>query len=235
MKFDQQHPLILPKGHYITTLIIECIHKENLHTSRQLLLPFVRQKLCIPNASNALRNVTQKYVACFRIKAAILKQMMSQLPEVRVKHSKPFANSGVDYSGPFYVKQFGKRSKILVKCYAALFICLSTKAIHLELVSELSTEAYIASIRSFIPRRLLCNNIYSDNGTNSVGAENELKKIIFAKGATDSISSFAGQQGINFHFIPPCCPHMGGIWETGVELMKFHLDLVVGNAKLNFE
>jgi hypothetical protein len=73
----------------------------------------------------------------------------------------------------------------------------------LELVSELSTEAYIASIRSFIPRRLLCNNIYSDNGTNSVGAENELKKIIFAKGATDSISSFAGQQAINFHFIPP--------------------------------
>jgi len=71
---------------------------------------------------------------------------MGQLPEVRVKPSKPFTNSRVDYYGPFYVKQGGKRSRKTVKYYVALFVCLSTKAIHLELVSELSTEAYIASL-----------------------------------------------------------------------------------------
>jgi hypothetical protein len=138
---------------------------------------------------------------------------MGQLPEVRVKPSKPFANSGVDYSGPFYIKQGGKRSKTIVKCYIALFICLSTKAIHLELVSELSTEAYIASLRRFIARRGLCNNIYSDNGTNFVGAEKELKKIIAEEESTKRISNFAAQQEINFHFIPPSSPHMGGIWK----------------------
>jgi hypothetical protein len=79
----------------------------------------------------------------------------------------------------------------MAKCYVALFVCLSTKAIHLELVSELSAEAYIASLQCFIARRGLCKNIYSDNGTNFVGAEKKLKKIIFEKESTERISSFA--------------------------------------------
>ena len=116
-----------------------------------------------------------------------------------------------------------------------MFICLSTKAIHLELVSELSTKVYIASLRRFIARRGLCNNSYSDNGTNFVGTEKELKKNISEEESTECISNFAVQQGINFHFIPPCSPHMGGIWEAGVKSMKFHLRRVVGNAKLTFE
>jgi hypothetical protein len=84
----------------------------------------------------------------------------------------------------------------------------------LELVSELSTEAYIASLRRFIARQGLCNNTYSDSGTNFLGAEKELKKIISEEESTKRISNFAAQQGINFHFIPPGSPHMGGIWEV---------------------
>jgi hypothetical protein len=80
----------------------------------------------------------------------------------------------------------------------------------------------------------LHNNIYSDNSTNSVGAEKELKTLFFKK-STERISSFPIQQGINFHFIPPCSPHMGGIWEVGVKSTKFNLRWVVGNAKLTFE
>ena len=232
--FDQQHPLILPKGHHITSLIIEDTHKNNLHASGQLLLSIIRQKFWIPDARNVLKKTTKKCVTC-RIKATTATQLMGQLPQVWVKPSKPFANSGVDYSGPFYIKQGGTRSKTLVKCYIALFICLATKAIHLELVTELSTEAYIASLRRFIAKRGLCDNIYSDNGTNFVGAEKELKEIIFERKSAERISNFATQQGINFHFIPPPSPHMGGIWEAGVKSMKFHLRQVVGNAKSNYE
>ena len=87
----------------------------------------------------------------------------------------------------------------------------------------MSTEAYIASLRRFVARRGLCNNICSDNGTNFVGAEKELKKVISEEESTERISNFAVQQGINFHFIPPCSPHMGGIWEAGVKSVKFHL------------
>jgi len=106
--FDQQHPMILPKGHHITTLIAEDIHKKNLHASGQLFLSLIRQKFWIPDARNVSRKITQKCLTCFRLKATTSTQLMGQLPEARVKTSKSFTNSGVDYSGPFCVKQGGK-------------------------------------------------------------------------------------------------------------------------------
>ena len=129
LTLDQRHPIILPRSHFITTLIIEDTHKENMHASGQLLLSLIRQKYWIPGARNVLKKVTQKCVHCLRLKATTATQLMGQLPEVRVRPSKPFTNTGVDYSGPFYIKQGSKRSKTLNKCYVALFVCLSTKAI----------------------------------------------------------------------------------------------------------
>jgi len=131
LTFDLQHPLILPKGHHITSLIIEYTHKKNLYASGQLLLSLIRQKFWIPDARNVLKKTIQKYLTFFRNTATTATQLMGQLPQVRVKPSKPFANTGVDYSEPFYIKQGDKRSKTLVKCYVALFICLATKSIHL--------------------------------------------------------------------------------------------------------
>jgi hypothetical protein len=92
---DQQHPLILPKGHHITALIIEDIHKKNLHASAQLLLSLIRQKFWIPDARNVLKKITQKCLTCFRIKATTATQLMGQLPQARVKTSKPFNSNGV--------------------------------------------------------------------------------------------------------------------------------------------
>ena len=227
LMFAQQHPMILTKGHHITTLIVEDIHKKNLHASGQLL-SLIRQKVWIPDARNVLRKITQKCLTC-------LTKLMGQLPEAQVKTSKPFTNSGVGYSGSFYVKQGGKQSRTAAKFCVALFVCLSTEAVHLELVSELSTEAYLAFPRRFTVRRGLRTNSYSDNGANFVRAEKELKTIVSEKESTEHISSFVTQQGINFHFIPPCTPHVGGIWEAGVKLMKFKLHTVVGNAKLTSE
>ena len=97
LTFDQRHPLILPKVHHITTLIIEDIHKKNLHVSGQLLLLLLlylfRHTFRIPDARNALRKIIQKYLPCFRLKAITSTQLMGQLPEVRVKPAKPFTNS----------------------------------------------------------------------------------------------------------------------------------------------
>jgi len=148
--------------------------------------------------------------------------------------TRPFTNTGLDYVGPFHVKQGGQRSKITTKGYIALFICLSTRAIHLELVPDLSTEAYIAALHRFVSRRGLCNNIYSDNGTNFIGAEKEIRRMIVDTEFADSIVNYASQQGIKFHFVPPSSPHMGGLWEAGVKSMKYHLRRVVGKATFTF-
>lgn len=234
LSFDQQHPLILPKGHHITTLIIKDMHYKNAHARGQLLLSLLRQQYWIPDGRNVVKKVLHNCLTCFRLNSTTASQLMGQLPQERVTPTRAFTNSGVDYAGPFHIKQGGHRSKTTVKSYIALFICLSTKAIHLELVPDLSTEAYIAALRRFIARRGICTNLYSDNGTNFVGAEKEIKKIIRETKFVESISNYANYHGIKFHFVPPGSPHMGGLWEAGVKSMKYHLRRVVGKATLTF-
>jgi ribose/xylose/arabinose/galactoside ABC-type transport system permease subunit len=100
---------------------------------------------------------------------------MGQLPLARVTVARPFINAGIDYVDSFEIKSSNTRSKTTTKCYVALFICMATKAIHVELVSKLTSEAFIAALKRFIATRGLIVYLYSDNGTNFVGANRELK------------------------------------------------------------
>lgn len=125
-----------------------------------------------------------------------------------------------------------------MKCYIALFICLATKSIHLEIVSELTTKAFIAALDRFMSRRGLSANIFSDHGTNFVGARNELKELqdFLQNSATQSeITSHLLKQEISWHFIPPRAPEHGGLWEAGVKSAKYHLNRITQNANLTFE
>lgn len=102
--------------------------------------------------------------------------MMGSLPKHRITTNRPVLNSGVDYAGPIYTKNKG-RGKTCFKSYIALFICLATKAIHLEVVSDLTSQGFLAAFRRFVNRRGYCQNLYSDNGTNMVGAKRKLDAI----------------------------------------------------------
>jgi hypothetical protein len=99
---------------------------------------------------------------------------MGDLPAARITESRPFSNVGIDYCGPFFIKERKDRNRHKIKMYIAIFVCLAVKAVHIELVSDLTSEAFIAALRRFIVRRGFCLTIYSDNGTNFVGANNEL-------------------------------------------------------------
>jgi hypothetical protein len=127
---------------------------------------------------------------------------------------------------------------VIIKAYVCVFISLSIRAVHLELVSNLTTEAFIACLRRFISRRGKPTLIWSDNGTNFVGASNELKeldKFLRSQKAHDEISSFCSVQNIQWQFIPAHAPHFGGLWEAAVKSFKSHLRRVVGDVKLTFE
>lgn len=102
---------------------------------------------------------------------------MGDLPEARIIESCPFTNVRIDYSGPFYIKERRDRNRRKVKIYVTIFVCLTTKAAYIELVSDLTTDAFIATLRRFISQRGYCATIHSENGTNFVGANNELKKL----------------------------------------------------------
>ncbi|XP_074033764.1 uncharacterized protein [Leptinotarsa decemlineata] len=158
---------------------------------------------------------------------------MANLPPSRMTPSRPFSISGVDYAGPFQLRDRKGRNFKTFKAYIALFVCFSTKALHLEVVSDLTSECFLACLRRFMSRRGKCSEIYSDNGTTFVGANNEIK--LFFDSYKKNITEHLTTEGIQWHFITPNAPHFGGIWEAGVKSTKYHLKRVMGNASLNFE
>ncbi|XP_076656367.1 uncharacterized protein LOC143361012 [Halictus rubicundus] len=111
-------------------------------------------------------------------------------------------------------------------------------AIHLELVSELSTEAFIATLRRFFSRRGYASTIYSDNGTNFVGAKNKLDEIqafLRSEQHKKPINSYLNSNGISCHFSPPRTPHFGGLWEAAVKTFKHHMYRTIGDTLFSFE
>ncbi|XP_046608569.1 uncharacterized protein LOC124299393 [Neodiprion virginianus] len=163
---------------------------------------------------------------------------MGQLSKDRVTEARPFCNVGVDYCGPFYTKEKRFRNRARVKIYVAVFVCLVVKAVHLEVVSDMTSEGFIAALRRFVARRGKPSIISSDNGSNFVGAKTEIEDIQRLLGSNEhniKVHNFLLTKEIKWKFIPPSSPHFGGIWEAAVKSFKHHLRRILGNILLCFE
>lgn len=161
---------------------------------------------------------------------------MGELPPCRVTStSRAFIHTGVDYAGPVLVRLSSGRGRKSHKAYIALFICMTTKAIHLEVVSDYTTSAFIAAYHRFVSRRGSPTTIYSDNGTTFQGADRELTASYQdAIRQPDFVNQLA-TEGVAWHFLPPAAPHFGGLWEAAVRSVKHHLRRCVGPRCLTFE
>lgn len=125
-----------------------------------------------------------------------------------------------------------------MKAYIAVFVCLCTKAVHLELVSDLSTAAFLNALKRLCARRGKPQHIYSDNGTNFVGAARILdkqRKEALQHYISDDVITNMSEEGIEWHFNAPSWPTAGGLWEAAVKSLKHHLKRVLGDQKLTFE
>ena len=158
--------------------------------------------------------------------------MMADLPSMRVQPHRPFSHVGMDYGGPFIVKEHRRRQSRTIKVYLALFVCMSVKAVHLEIVSDLTTDAFLAALDRFVSRRGIPSNVYSDCGTNYVGAARQLRTLFRDAKVQQRISAHLS---CTWHFNPPAAPHFGGIWEAGIKSAKFHLKHAIGNQILTYE
>lgn len=231
---NQKHQIILPKKNIFTRLLIEYFHNKCLHGGVQVTLVAIRQLYWIISGKNEVRNIIRKCLTCLKSQNQTCKQLMGQLPEERITQARVFQRVGLDFAGPVRTKPNLKRSKVILKSYIALFICLATKAVHLELVSDLSTQAFLACLRRFIGRRGKPSDIFSDNATNFHGAKNFIDSQ-FNICASEPIQNFVSEECIKWHFIPPNTPHFGGLWEGNIKSMKNHLVKVSNSALLNFE
>lgn len=238
LSYDKLHPMILPKSSHITTLLIQREHVRLLHAGAKLVLSSLSQKFWIVSAAREVKKVIHQCIRCARLKADSAKQLMGSLPSERVTSTRPFQHVGVDFCGPFHVKVSRLRNPLITKGYVALFVCFASKAIHLELVSNLTSEAFLACLQRFVSRRGLPTKIFCDNAQTFKGAANELKdlyNLFNSKTHFDNVNRFASNHLIQFSFIPSYSPEFGGLWEAGVKSFKTHFKRVVGNIKLTYE
>ncbi|XP_055615326.1 uncharacterized protein LOC129761617 [Toxorhynchites rutilus septentrionalis] len=202
-----------------------------------MTLATIRREFWPINGTKLANNVCRKCPKCFRISPTPITQPVGQLPKTRTIPSRPFSITGVDYCGPVYLKPTHRRATSR-KAYIAVFVCFSTKAVHLELVCDLTTEAFVAALRRFVARRGLPMEVHSDNGTNFVGAKNilnELYNTMNSKKHLDTVTHECSSRGITWNFIPPRTPNFGGLWEAAVKTAKTSLTKTIGTTQLSFE
>lgn len=233
LSYEETHPIILPRSHKLSKLIVKDAHLKTLHGGHQATLSYLRAQYWIINVKNTIRQSIHECIICTRSRKLASHQLMGLLPKERVNPAPPFTNSGVDYAGPISIKLWKGRCNRTTKGYIAIFICLATKAIHLEVVSDLSTEAFLAAYKRFVSRRGICLNIFSDCGTNFVGADKQLQRQ--AKQQKAEINNKTAQIGTTWHFVPPGSPHFGGLWEAGVKSTKQRLRNMIGTHTLTYE
>ncbi|CAK9816560.1 hypothetical protein ANTQUA_LOCUS9005 [Anthophora quadrimaculata] len=238
LPYQTKHQLLIPQDHHITRLIIREAHVKHGHSGVQGTLHAVRQKYWPINGKTSVKSVIQKCITCHKLKPISLDYPMGQFPKNRVTVNRPFLIAGVDYCGPIHIKERKHRNLKKIKVYIAVFVCFSTKAVHIELVSDLTSDAFLAALRRFFARRGKSSDIYSDNATNFLGADRELRetlRTILAETQDSPIHNYLLSQNTRWHFIPPRSPHFGGLWEAAVKSLKHHLNRIVRNTLLTFE
>lgn len=237
LPYDTIHPIVLSPKCRISELLAHLAHKTTLHGGTQMCQQYLRNKYWIVASRNLIKNEISNCIECIRQRKQDNHQLMAQLPEHRVNVKKPsraFQYTNLDYAGPVLIKRQGGRSRVIDKGYIAVFICAKTKAIHLELVSNLTTDAFIAAFSRFVNRRGRVHELISDNATTFHGAANEMKEI-FKTWQNSFNTEWIKTNVTNWKFIPPAAPHMGGLHEAAVKSAKYHLRRVIGSHQLTFE
>ena len=170
-----KYPVILPKAGHITKLIIRHVPEKTQDSGRGVTLNELRTNgYWIINGNAAVQHFISKCVTCRYLRGDAGEQKMTDLPRSRVEPAPPFTYSAVDYFGPWYVKEGRKE----VKRYGALFTCMASRSIHIEGAHSLEANSFLQALRRFISRRGPIRELRSDQGTNFVGAQNDLKKAL---------------------------------------------------------
>ncbi|GFV90506.1 integrase catalytic domain-containing protein [Trichonephila clavipes] len=211
--YSEKHPAILAKNSKLSKIYFITLHKKLFHVGPQGLLNAVRLRFWALGGRNLARKTVHTcVVVCFKCKPIASFQIMGNLPYERVNMAPPFSTTGLDLGGPYFVTYKHQRKGVLNKIYVCVCICFVTRAIYLEILSDFTLDAIIATFKRFMSRREKCSKIFTDHATNCIGANSQLK-----------------------NFIPPRAPHMGGLWEAGIKSVKYHLKRALGRSRLTYE
>ena len=229
--FNVKHPIILDARHPFVKLFLEHTHVKHYHQGVEYLRSIVQEHYTVLKLRSSLRSIKAHCLRCREFQAVTMQPIMSDLPKERLAYqSPPFTNTGVDYFGSFYVTV----RRTTEKRWGFLFTCLTTRAVHVEIVTSMDTSSCVMGVERFVSRRGTPAMIWSDNGTNFIGAEKELRESI-EKWNVVNIAAELAHKGIKWKFNPPSAPHQGGIWERLVRSFKRVLYTILGTRRLTDE
>ena len=219
LSLEVKYPIILLRGNWITKLIVNYYNEKDHHVAGQnQTLAKTSQRLWILRGREEVRECENYCYGCKRRKAKIAKQILAPFPAIRLKQPlRAFSTVSVDYGGPFITIQGRARKR--AKRYFCLFTCLLSRSVHLEMAYSLDTDSFLNASYRMTSRRGLPQEVMSDNGTNFVGANTELKELI-SKLDKSKIEKSATNNGIKWHFNPSLDPHFGGVYETMIKAAK---------------
>ncbi|XP_022163934.1 uncharacterized protein LOC111029283 [Myzus persicae] len=232
--YDCKHPVLLSKSSHFALLLCRRWHLLTCHAGPRALTALISRQFWVVSLRSLLHKILTNCTICVRLDARPLQPLMADLPRSRVRPRRPFESVGVDYAGPLQMRELQLRKSRVFKIYIAVFVCFSTKAVHLEVVSDLSTDAFLAAFDRFVARRGLPSDVFSDCGTNFVGADRQLRSLIHSAEGQAAIGN-ARATYCDWHFNPPSAPHFGGLWEAAVRSTKRLLVRVIGNHIFTYE
>ncbi|XP_041630550.2 uncharacterized protein, partial [Drosophila kikkawai] len=216
MPYSARRPVILSHRHSLTEMIVRHFHAQMKHQNVDATIAQIRTRFWVTKMRRMLKEVISACYECKLQRTRPMPPIMAPLPEDRLEAGGwPFKYTGLDYFGPLLVTVARHREKRWV----ALFTCLTTRAIHLELAHDLSTDSCIIAIRNFVCRRGPVHRLRSDNGKNFVGADREARRFgdVFE---TERIQSELSSRSIEWVFNCPSNPSEGGVWERMVQCVK---------------
>ena len=235
----QQHPIIVDSKSTLVEKMFAHKHISLGHCGPSLLLCHTGHKFHVLGGRRLSRSICRNCVICKRVAPQPVPQQMGELPRARSRAGQPpFTDTGMDFAGPFSIKLGHTRRPVIVNAYLCIFVCMATKAVHLEVTSDLKTDTFIACFRRFAARRNCPKTIRCDNGPNFTGAKNELHKLyqfLQDENNDDVISQALLRERIEWISSPAEAPHFGGLWESAVKSMKRQLRRVMGTLIVTFE
>lgn len=237
LNYTQKHPCVLPRHDHVVDSLIDYYHRKYLHAGPELLMSLLRNQYWILAARRIIRHRIHKCNTCFRAKPRPSFPIMADLPVFRVNQvDKPFTHTGCDYAGPLQYTPVRGRGVKSRKAWLCIFTCLTTRCLHIEIATELSTVNFLAALKRFLSRRGPVQCIYTDNGTNFVGCSSYLRDLYkFLDQHRPHLEHELSESRIAMRRIIPQSPHMGGCWESMVKVVKSHLFKVIGMQILSYE
>lgn len=237
ISYSSKHPMLFPPNHPFTLTLFSYLHRKHLHVGPKTLLAISRELVWTVNGITVAKRVCAMCIQCAIARPRSITQQMGALPKERVQVSAPFSNVSVDFCGPFFA-HYKIRGRVPTKTYIAVFVCHATKAVHLEVASDMSAACFLGTFKRFVGTRGLPVKVFSDNGTNFVGANSDLHDLyvlLQSSNLADDLKQMCHDDKITWHFYPPGSPHFGGLHEAAVKAAKYHMRRVIGKANLTLE